>query len=88
MPSSNLFWCNLKLIVVETFLMKNNVVWFTIYMYVLCQANIIIVWCVYELWGVINYYNEIIILLWILSGEKLNVPIEEIHANMRWLIVT
>jgi len=27
MPSSNFFWCILKLIVVETLLIKNNVVW-------------------------------------------------------------
>ena len=67
MPSSNFFWCNLKLIVVEILLIKNNVVWLT----VLCHANIIItVWCVYKLWGVINYYNEIIILLWKLSSAK------------------
>jgi len=57
MPSGNFFWCNIKLIIIKTLLLKNNVAWFTIYIYiyiyVFCHANIITVWCVYELWGII-----------------------------------
>ena len=52
MPSGNFFWCNIKLIVIKTLLIKNNVAWFTIYIYVLCHANMIIVGCAYELWDV------------------------------------
>jgi len=47
MSSGNFFWSNIKLIVIETLLIKNNVAWFTIYIYVLCHANMIILWCVW-----------------------------------------
>ena len=83
MPSGNFFWCNIKLIVIKSLLIKNNVTWFTIYI-VSCKYD----YCVCELWWIINYYNDIIILLWRLSSTKWNVSICEIHVNMRWLIVT
>jgi len=34
MPSRNFFWCNIKIIVIKTLLIKNNVAQFTIYIYI------------------------------------------------------
>jgi len=57
MPSGNFFWCNIKLIVIKTLLIKNNVAWFTVYIYVVsCKYDYCVMCMSYEM---LNCENDI-----------------------------